>query len=75
MNKCTFCGREITSQKKESAMKEAPRGVLPRHVWDTKGMVDLIQAIKRYVDADVPVPSEWFEEYKELEAKYKPKPE
>lgn len=43
-----------------------PLGVKPRYLHDSLREVNLFQAIKRYLDADIEIPIEWVQEYNEL---------
>lgn len=46
-----------------------PLGILPKKFHDEKRFKDLHDAVLRYFDARIPVPSEWIEEYNELLSK------
>lgn len=47
-------------------MDKPPLGVLPKFLWDEQRMVDLTEAINRFMDANEPVPSEWVQELAEI---------
>ena len=42
--------------------KAPPLGIMPKHIWVENRLCELIDAIKRYNDEDMPIPTEWFEE-------------
>ena len=46
--------------------KKPPLGLIPRNIWLSKRLFDIKEAIKRYLDADYPIPDKWIEEYNEL---------
>ena len=39
-----------------------PVGLKPKRIHDSERLKDLIDAIKRYTDAELPIPKEWVEE-------------
>lgn len=47
-------------------MVVAPQGIIPRREHDQRRANEIHQAVNRYMDAGLPVPKEWFDEYNEL---------
>lgn len=47
-------------------MREPPLGIMPRHIWVEKRLNDIESAIKRYIEAEMPIPFDWVKEYIEL---------
>lgn len=43
-----------------------PLGVMPKFIWDRKRIASLKEGIRRYLDADKPIPVDWTAEYNEL---------
>jgi hypothetical protein len=43
-----------------------PLGIMPKKYHDEKRFIELCGAIKRYYDAEFPIPIEWIEEWNEL---------
>jgi hypothetical protein len=43
-----------------------PLGIVPRNIAITQRMIDIQEAIYRYLDADYIIPQEWIREYFEL---------
>ena len=43
-----------------------PIGIMPKNIWIAHRIEDLKAAIYRYLEADYPVPREWYEELEEL---------
>lgn len=54
---------------KEKKSVKPPIGIKPRRVWERERMINLEEAIQRYVAAGFTVPPEWFEEFVELKRK------
>jgi hypothetical protein len=46
---------------------KSPIGVVPEPIWKQMRIQDLGEAIKRRIDASLPVPTEWVEEYNRLD--------
>ena len=44
-------------------MKKPPIGIMPKYLWERRRFYDLIETIKRYLDAEKKIPVEWIEEY------------
>lgn len=44
-----------------------PLGLTPKSVWDTHRLIEIKEAIKRYIEVNKPIPIEWIEEYNELQ--------
>lgn len=53
-----------TDSKDHSSMKKPPIGLIPRWTHDMQRAMDLVNAIDRYADADMPIPKEWIDELK-----------
>ena len=51
--------------------KAPPIGLKPREIHDDNRLGDILDAMKRYLNAGMPFPDEWDEEYEELVAKRK----
>lgn len=49
-----------------SDIKKPPLGLIPKEIHDWKRVVEIVMAIERYTDADMPVHKEWVIELKEL---------
>ena len=47
-------------------MNKPPLGLMPKCIWDLQRKQDIEAAVKRYKDADKPIPWEWVQEYAEL---------
>lgn len=45
-----------------SELKRPPLGIMPRFIWLEHRLQDLHEAMKRYVEADKRIPSEWMAE-------------
>lgn len=43
-----------------------PIGIMPESIWKHKRFIELGEAITRYIDAGLPYPPEWTEEYNRL---------
>ena len=43
-----------------------PLGIMPKHLWDEKRVDDLIHGMNRYIEARMPIPTEWVKEYNRL---------
>lgn len=43
-----------------------PIGVMPKWLWDRNRRHDLLEAILRYENADMPIPNDWVDELFEL---------
>lgn len=59
-------------KRKGPTLPKPPLGVMPKKLWEEKvqrdRQNDLRQAIKRYIDADRFIPSEWLDELAGIEA-------
>ena len=49
--------------------KFPPVGVVPKYLWDLQRMNNLKGAIDRYIKDNLAIPTEWIEEYNELQGK------
>lgn len=47
-------------------MEKPPIGLMPRPIHELKRITDIIEAMERYSEAQMPVPKEWIEELKDL---------
>lgn len=47
-------------------VEKPPLGIEPNYIWVERRKMDLKEAIKRYADAEMEIPSEWLEEYARL---------
>lgn len=47
------------------SLEKPPIGILPKSIWDEKRHDEIFQVIHRYLDAGLPLPTEWIEEYNE----------
>lgn len=43
-----------------------PLGLKPRYIAEVQREVEIVNAVKRYMDAGYPLPDEWIAEYNEL---------
>lgn len=43
-----------------------PLGIEPHYIWVQQRKLDLIEAMKRYIKAEVEIPRDWLEEYEKL---------
>lgn len=43
-----------------------PLGLRPRHIAEAQRMDEIKDAVRRYMDAGLPLPAEWIAEYNEL---------
>jgi hypothetical protein len=54
------------------AADKPPLGIMPRHIWESKRILELICTFDRYLNANYPLPIEWVEEYNYLLGRLKP---
>lgn len=72
--KCERCGKFYTSNEKPAHVDEnilaakpkPPLGVMPRDIWDRQRQEELAEAMARYLEAGMKIPTEWIEEYNEI---------
>lgn len=72
--KCDLCRKFYTSNGKPmhvdenilAAKPKPPLGVMPRDIWDRKRQEELAEAMARYLEAGMKIPTEWLEEYNEI---------
>lgn len=72
--KCDRCGKFYASNGKPvhvygnilAAKPKPPLGVMPRDIWDRKRQEELAEAMARYLEAGMKIPTEWLEEYNEI---------
>lgn len=50
--------------------KKPPLGLKPRWIHDSQRVEEILDAIARYTDANMPIPKVWLEELKDLVATY-----
>ena len=50
-------------------IKKPPLGLKPRWIHEQQRRQEIISAMERYSNADVPIPMEWIEELKELSSR------
>ena len=43
-----------------------PLGIMPKFIWNEKRLSELILAIQRYLNVEMPIPIDWIEEYNNL---------
>ena len=48
-----------------------PIGIMPERIWKERRLCDLHAAIKRHIEAKIPVPDEWLWEAKKLHEELK----
>ena len=46
--------------------KIPPLGLMPKHIWDSKRINDILSAMERYSEADKAIPVEWITELRTL---------
>lgn len=51
--------------------EKPPLGLKPRWLHDSCRITDILNAMERYVDSNMPIPKVWIEELKELLQKYR----
>lgn len=59
----------IETLEKGLKPRKPPLGIKPRRLHEKQRLAALVEAIKRYAEADFPIPDEWWEEYEELKRK------
>ena len=47
-------------------VSKPPLGVEPRYIHDARRIQDILKAIERYTDANMPIPKSWVEELRDL---------
>lgn len=55
-NICMVCLGYVTGEKKP------PLGLMPREIHDMNRGLEILDAMKRYIESDKTIPKEWFEE-------------
>jgi hypothetical protein len=43
--------------------KKPPIGLMPRSIWIAGRINDILCAVNRRIESDMPIPTEWIEEY------------
>lgn len=61
------------SETKHLIKPKPPLGVMPRDIWDRDRKVELSEAMKRYLEAGMKIPSKWLEEYNEISERWEEK--
>lgn len=46
--------------------KKSPLGLMPKEIHDWKRLVEIVCAMERYADAEIPIDKEWVVELKQL---------
>ena len=46
--------------------EKPPLGIMPRYIWNTRRMADILDAMERYTNARKAIPVEWLIELREL---------
>lgn len=46
--------------------EKPPIGIMPRYIYESNRINDILSAIERYTEKGIPIPMEWIEELKEL---------
>lgn len=64
-NMCTASGGDKCEFSYTQAVKP-PLGVMPREIWNRKRQKNLADAMARYLEAGMKIPTEWIEEYNEI---------
>jgi hypothetical protein len=62
----TVDSQEMEEKSVDGLSNKPPIGIMPKYIWESKRRNELGDAINRYLEAALPVPSEWIEEYNEL---------
>ena len=47
-------------------MSKPPLGLTPRFIWIEQRKQDIIDAVRRYTEANKEIPTEWINEYNEI---------
>ena len=47
-------------------IKKPPIGLKPRYIWECERKLEIFEAMRRYSEAQMPIPIEWIEELKNL---------
>jgi malonyl CoA-acyl carrier protein transacylase len=58
--------RKAKAEQAETERLKPPIGIMPRYVWDEKRAMELLAAIRRYVDAGLMPKKEWVHELCDL---------
>lgn len=56
----------IEPPQPDPQVSPVPKGVTPRKEWDRNRLTNLLNASRRYSEANLPIPTEWLDEIKEL---------
>lgn len=59
------CG-EAKKKTQTTTYPEPPLGIIPKYIWEEDRLDDLVDAIRRRIDAKFPIKEEWIKEYNEL---------
>ena len=44
-------------------MEKPPIGIMPRYIWVAKRKREILDAVKRFIEAGAEIPTEWLDEY------------
>lgn len=77
--KCDRCITRSASNEKPAhvdgnilvAKPKPPLGVIPRDIWDWKRQEELAEAMARYLEVGMKIPTKWLEEYNEISDRWK----
>ena len=47
-------------------IQKPPIGLIPRYIHDGKRIDEILNAIERYTDANMPIPKSWIEELRDI---------
>lgn len=63
-----FGSEQVYASHKCPALRNErpPIGIMPRYIWEEKRIDDIREAINRYSEKALPIPSQWIEEYNDL---------
>lgn len=61
---------DYEGEVKMEDLKKPPLGLKPRWIHDSQRVEEILDAINRYTDANMPIPKVWLEELKDLFSTY-----
>lgn len=64
---CPNCYQKTFCDEYEEPIKLNPIGLEPKEIWLKTRKKDILEAIDRYVEANISVPAQWIKELRELE--------
>ena len=62
--------RGLVMEDNKNVYTKPPIGVKPRWLHDSERLKDILDAIERYTNADLPIPKDWVIELRDLFSKY-----